>query len=79
MSSLSRRLKSVEERVALQQHRELQRQFKGRSVDDQMFFCTHGFWPESVAELPNRKEFTARGIKTVVTTEWVDKHKKTTE
>ena len=72
MSTLRKRLESVEERIALQQHRELQRQFRGRSEDEQMFFCTHGYWPENASELPRRIEFTARGIKTVVTTEWED-------
>jgi ribonuclease I len=62
--------RSVEERIALQQHRELQRQFKGRSKDEQEFFCIHGYWPENASELPRRIEFTARGIKTVVTTQW---------
>ena len=33
MSTLQKRLESVEERIALQQHRELQRQFKGRSLE----------------------------------------------
>ena len=80
MSILRRRLKSVEERIALQQHRELQRQFKGRSEDDQSFFCIHGFWPENAGDiLPHRLEFTVRGIKTIVTTRWDDEHKKTTE
>ena len=80
MSILRRRLKSVEERIALQQHRELQRQFKGRSEDDQSFFCIHGFWPETAGDiLPHRLEFTVRGIKTIVTTQWDDEHKETTE
>ena len=67
MSTLRKRLDSVEERTALQQHRELQRQFKGRSEDEQSFFCIHGYWPENAIELPHRIEFTARGIKTIVT------------
>jgi ribonuclease I len=70
MSTLRKRLESVEERIALQQHRELQRQLKGRSKDEQEFFCIHGYWPENASELPRRIEFTARGIKTVVTTQW---------
>ena len=64
MSTLRKRLDSVEERIALQQHRELQRQFKGRSEDEQSFFCTHGYWPENATKLPPRIEFTVRGIKT---------------
>jgi ribonuclease I len=61
MSALRKRLQSIEERIALRQHGELQRQFKGRCEDEQMFFCTHGFWPENATELPYRIEFTARG------------------
>ena len=78
MSTLRKRLASVEERIALQQHRELQRQFKGRSEDEQSFFCIHGFWPENVGDiLPHRLEFTVRGIKTVVITQWADGEQKT--
>jgi ribonuclease I len=77
MSALRKRLQSIEERIALQQHGELQRQFKGRCEDEQMFFCTHGFWPENATELPYRIEFTARGIKTIVTTQWEDADQKT--
>jgi hypothetical protein len=77
MSTLRTRLQSVEERIALRQHRELQRQFEGRSVDEQTFFCTHGYWPENATELPHRVEFTARGIKTVVTTQWEGETQKT--
>jgi len=76
MGTLRKRLESVEERRALQQHRELQRQFKGRSADEQTFFCTHGYWPECATELPHRIEFTACGIKTVVATEWEDEDQK---
>ena len=76
MSTLRKRLDSVEEWIELQRHRELQRQFKGRPEGEQMFFCTHGYWPENATELPSRIEFTARGIKTIVTTEWEDEDKK---
>ena len=73
MSNLRKRLDSVEAWAALQQHRELQRQFQGRSEDEQSFFCIHGFWPENVGDtLPSRMEFTVRGIKTIVTTQWED-------
>lgn len=70
MSILRKRLQSVEDQSALRQHRDLVRQFKGRSLEEQEFFCTHGYWPENATELPHRIEFTARGIKTVVTTQW---------
>ena len=72
MSTLRKRLDSVEEQIALQQHRGLKRQFKGRSEDEQEFFCVHGYWLENGSELPHRMEFTARGIKTIVTTQWED-------
>ena len=72
MSTLRKRLDNVEERIEPQQHRELLRQFEGRPEGEQMFFCTHGYWPENATELPHRIEFTARGIKTVITTQWAD-------
>jgi ribonuclease I len=35
------------------------------------FFIVHGYWPENAGdELPDRIEFTVRGIKTIVTAEW---------
>ena len=77
MSILRKRLQSVEDQIALRQHRELERQFKGRSVDEQSFFCIHGYWPENATELPDRIEFMARGIKTIVTSQWEDENKKT--
>lgn len=80
MSTLRKRLDTVEDRIAIQQHRELERQFKGRSEDEQAFFCIHGYWPENAGdELPHRVEFTARGIKTMVTTQWADEDKKPTK
>ena len=80
MSTLRKRLDSVEERIVLQQHRELEREFKGRSIDEQSFFCIHGFWPENTGDdLPLRLEFTVRGIKTIVTTERADEDQKTCE
>ena len=36
-----------------------------------------GYWPENATELPDRIEFTARGIKTIVTTQWEQESKKT--
>ena len=78
MSILRKRLQSVEDQIALRQHWELERQFKGRSVDEQSFFCIHGYWPESVSdELPRRIEFPIGRIKMIVTTEWVDENPKT--
>lgn len=80
MSTLRKRLEGVEDRIALQQHRELQRQLKGRSEDEQSFFYIRGYWPEGVGdELPDRIEFRVRGMKTIVATEWEDEHKKTIE
>jgi hypothetical protein len=73
MSTMRRRLESVEDRIVLQQHRELQRQFQGRSGDEQSFFCIHGYWPENAGdEIPAKIEFTVRGIKTIVITQWAD-------
>jgi ribonuclease I len=77
MSTLRKRLDTAEDRIAIQQHRELECQFKGRSEDEQAFFCIHGYWPENATELPDRIEFTARGIKTIVTSQWEDENQKT--
>ena len=77
MSTLKKRLDSVEAWAALQLHRDLQRQFKGRSEDEQSFFCIHGYWPENANELPRRIEFTARGIRTIVTSQREDEDQKT--
>ena len=78
MSTLRKRLESVEAWAALQLHRDLQRQFEGRSEDEQSFFCIHGYWPEDANELPRRIEFTARGIKTIVTSQWEDENQEQT-
>jgi hypothetical protein len=75
VSILRKRLQSVEDQIALRQHRDLLRQFEGRSVDEQEFFCIHGYWPENATELPQGMEFTARGIKTTVTTQWTEDQK----
>ena len=77
MRAMRQRLDSVEEQIALQQHRELQRQLRCRSEDEQNFFIFHGYWPENATQLPHRIEFTARGIKTIVTTEWAEEGQKT--
>jgi len=76
MSTLRKRLASVEERTEFLRHLEFMRQFMARSDDDRSFFIVHGFWPENATQLPHRIEFTARGIKTVVTTEWADESHK---
>jgi len=73
VSTLRERLESVEYRMALQQHKELLRQTKGRSDQEMMFFAVHGYWPENAGdELPDRVEFMVRRIKTIITTEWED-------
>ena len=72
MSILKKRLDTVEDRMAIRQHRDLERELNSRPEGEQEFFCIHGFWPENAAELPQRMEFTARGIKTVVTTQWAN-------
>jgi ribonuclease I len=65
MRTLRKRLDSVEAWAVFQQHRELQRQFQGRSRDEKSFFIIHGYWPENADDiLPHRLEFTVRGIKT---------------
>jgi hypothetical protein len=75
MKTLKKRLSTIEEHRALQQHRELELQLRGRSQGEQTFFCTYGYWPETATELPCRIEFTVRGIKTIVTTRWEDVNK----
>ena len=78
MSTLRKRLDSVEEQAEFRLHMALVRQAKGRPPEELSFFCIHGFWPESVGdELPPGMEFTVRGIKTIVTTQWEDENKKT--
>jgi hypothetical protein len=76
MSTLRKRLESVEERVEFQRHMDLERQFKGRSHLEMSFFSVHGYWPENAGdELPLGAEFTVRGIKTIVTTQWEEDKK----
>jgi len=78
VNTLRKRLDIVEERILFQQHMDLARAFEGRSLEEQAFFCIHGYWPENVGDdLPHRIEFTVRGIRTIVTTEWEDENKKT--
>jgi hypothetical protein len=80
MSNLRKRLDSVEERAELRLHMALVRQAKGRTPEELSFFCIHGSWPERVGdELPPGTEFTVRGIKTIVNTQWEGELKKTTE
>jgi len=78
MSILRNRLQSVEDRVAIQQHKDLLRHLQSHSPDEQSFFLVHGYWPGNGGdELPQRIEFSALGIKTIVTTQWADEDKKT--
>ena len=70
MNTLRKRLDRVEEGAEFQQHRALVRQIKGRSEDEQSFFCIDGYWPGKAAEIPPGMEFTVRGIKTIVITKW---------
>ena len=70
MSTLRKRLESVEDRIELQRYRNFERQTKDRSQQEMTFFVVHGYWPENAGdELPDRIEFTVRRIKTIITTE----------
>ncbi|HEY4934680.1 MAG TPA: hypothetical protein VII23_24195 [Terriglobales bacterium] len=74
MSTARKRLDSLEERRELQQARQFKLMILGRSELEMRFFCVHGYWPESVGdELPSGTEFTVRGIKTIVITQWEEK------
>jgi len=76
MSTLRKRLESVEDRIELQRYRDLDRQTKDRSDQEMRFFIVHGYWPENAGdELPLGAEFTVRGIKTIVTTQWEEDKK----
>jgi ribonuclease I len=78
MSILRKRLQSVEDRIAIQQHKDLICQLQPHSPDEQSFFIVHGYWPENGGDiLPHRLEFTVRRIKTIVITEWADENQKT--
>lgn len=71
MSTVRKRLDSLEERRELQQARQFRLMIQGRSELEMQFFCVHGYWPESAGdELPPAMEFTVRGIKTIVITKW---------
>jgi hypothetical protein len=71
MANMQKRLDTLEEWRILQNHRKLMRELAGRSEEETQFLLAHGYWPEAAGnELPLRQEFTAGGIKTVVTTEW---------
>jgi hypothetical protein len=76
VSILRKRLQSVEDRIELRKHRDFLRELESRSVDEQSFLCIHGYWPENATELPQRVEFTVRGIQTIVTTQWADEDQK---
>jgi hypothetical protein len=74
MSTLRRRLADIEEQRAFRDWQEGQRIFKDRSRNELLFFGMHGYFPEnSEGQLPSRQEFTAGGIRTVITSEWVEK------
>ena len=77
MSTLRKRLDSVEERIEFKQWPQLARQAQGRPELEMQFFVVHGFWPESCGnELPPGMEFTVRGIKTTITAQWEDEDQK---
>ena len=77
MSTLRKRLDSIEERIEFKHWAQLARQAQGRSELEMQFFCVHGYWPESAdGELPPGMEFTLRGIKTIVITQWEDENRK---
>jgi hypothetical protein len=64
MSTLRKRLDSVEERIEFKQWAQLARQSQGRPELEMRFFVVHGFWPEGCGnKLPPGMEFTVRGIK----------------
>jgi hypothetical protein len=70
MRTLRKRLDSVEAWAVFQQHRELQRQFQGRSRDEKSFFIIHGYWPEN-ATIFFRTDLSSRceGSRRILTTE----------
>jgi hypothetical protein len=76
MSTLRKRLDSVEERTEFKRWLRLGRESHDRPELELEFFTVHRFWPENAgAELPERREFTVRGIKTIVITQWEEEKK----
>jgi hypothetical protein len=73
MSTLRRRLTSIEEQRAFREWQDGLRQFEGRSPDELLFLSAHGYFPETLEgqELPRRQEFTVGGIRTIITAERV--------
>ena len=73
MTTIRKRLESVEERKAFRDYIESNRVFEGRSADELEFFAIHGYFPKAGGgKLPQRCEYLVAGIRTVVTTEWDD-------
>ena len=73
MSTLGRRLETLEERKAFREFLDGRRQYQGRPKEELEFLAVHGYWPETCSsELPPRWEFTVCGIRTIVTTERAD-------
>ena len=74
MSTLSKRLQSIEDRIELQRYRDLHRQTKDRSDQEMRFFIVHGYWPENAGSgLPPNREYVVFGIRTTIVNEWADK------
>jgi hypothetical protein len=74
MNNFRKRLVDVEEQQAILDWQKSRREFNGRSRDELMFFAVHGYFPESLeGQTPQQQEFTVGGIRTVITSEWVDK------
>ena len=73
MTTIRKRLESVEERKAFRDYIETKRVFEKRSADELEFFAIHGYFPEAGGgvALPQRREYVFAGMRTFVTTEWV--------
>ena len=72
MRTFSRRLTDIEERRALRDCMESQREFESRSQDELEFFAVYGYFPECLeGGLPKREELTVAGIRIVITAERV--------
>ena len=64
MSTLRKRLDTLEERKAYREFLDGRRQFDGRTREELEFFALHGYFPETLGgELPLRQEFTVCGIR----------------
>ena len=72
MNTFRKRLMKVEERKALRDYIEVQRELEGRSQGELQFYAIYGYFPEAAkGEIPLRQEFTVAGIRTVITAEKV--------